>query len=61
MPLIDAIAEAALRVRDDVIVLCHGGPIAMPEDAEFILQELPRTATASTAPRAWSGCRSRSR
>ncbi|MFQ5973966.1 MAG: phosphoenolpyruvate hydrolase family protein [Alphaproteobacteria bacterium] len=36
--LIDAIAEAAMRVRRDVIVLCHGGPIALPEDAEFILQ-----------------------
>ena len=35
---IDAIADAALSVRRDVIVLCHGGPIAMPEDAEFILQ-----------------------
>ena len=35
---IDAIAAAARAVRDDVIVLCHGGPIAMPEDAGFILQ-----------------------
>jgi predicted TIM-barrel enzyme len=34
---IDAIAEAARRVRADVIVICHGGPIAMPEDAAFIL------------------------
>jgi predicted TIM-barrel enzyme len=34
---IDAIAEAARRVRNDVIVLCHGGPIAMPDDAQFIL------------------------
>ena len=34
---IEAIAEAAMRVRKDIIVLCHGGPIAMPEDAEFIL------------------------
>ena len=25
-------------VRKDVIVLCHGGPIAMPDDAAFILQ-----------------------
>ena len=25
-------------IRDDVIVLCHGGPIAMPEDAEFVLK-----------------------
>jgi predicted TIM-barrel enzyme len=32
-----AIAEAAKKVRDDVIVLCHGGPIAMPEDAQFML------------------------
>jgi predicted TIM-barrel enzyme len=35
---IDAIGEAALAVRPDVIVLCHGGPIATPEDAEFILR-----------------------
>jgi len=35
---IDAIAAAALRLRSDVIVLCHGGPIAMPKDAEFILE-----------------------
>jgi len=35
---IDVIAAAAMRVRDDIIVLCHGGPIAMPKDAEFILQ-----------------------
>ena len=39
VPLIDAIAEAALAVRSDVIVLCHGGPIAMPEDAAFILRQ----------------------
>ena len=35
---IDAIAAAARGVREDVIVLCHGGPIAMPEDARFILE-----------------------
>jgi predicted TIM-barrel enzyme len=34
---IDAIAEAATRARRDIIVLCHGGPIAMPADAEFVL------------------------
>jgi len=32
-----AIADAARKVREDVIVLCHGGPIAMPADAAFIL------------------------
>jgi predicted TIM-barrel enzyme len=36
--LIDAWAEAALGVREDVIVLCHGGPIATPEDAAYILR-----------------------
>ena len=36
-PRIDASAAAAKRVRDDVIVLCHGGPIAEPADAEYIL------------------------
>ncbi len=35
---IDSIAQAAMRVRADVIVLCHGGPIAMPADAEFVLR-----------------------
>jgi predicted TIM-barrel enzyme len=31
-------AEAARRVRKDVIVLCHGGPISSPEDASYILR-----------------------
>jgi len=35
---IDAIAEAAMKVRKNVIVLCHGGPIALPEDANYILK-----------------------
>jgi predicted TIM-barrel enzyme len=35
--LIDAWADAAKRVRPEVIVLCHGGPIATPADAQFIL------------------------
>ena len=38
---IDAIADAARSVRGDVIVLCHGGPIAMPEDAKYILARSP--------------------
>jgi predicted TIM-barrel enzyme len=36
--LIDDIAQAALEVRPEVIVLCHGGPIATPENAQYILQ-----------------------
>jgi predicted TIM-barrel enzyme len=36
--LVDAWAEAALSVKPDAIILVHGGPVAMPEDAEFILK-----------------------
>jgi predicted TIM-barrel enzyme len=36
--LVDAWAEAALRVNKDAIILVHGGPVAMPEDAEFVLK-----------------------
>lgn len=35
---IDAWSAAARSVRDDVIVLCHGGPIAMPDDASYVLK-----------------------
>lgn len=35
---VQAIADAARGAREDIIVLCHGGPIAMPEDAEYIFQ-----------------------
>ena len=34
---VQAIADAARGVRDDIIILCHGRPIAMPEDAEYVL------------------------
>lgn len=37
--LIDEWAEAAKRVRKDVLVLCHGGPIAMPADAQYVLNK----------------------
>ena len=36
---IQAIQAAAQKVRQDVIVLCHGGPIAKPEDARFVLEK----------------------
>ena len=36
--LVDSWAEAALRVNKDAIILAHGGPVAMPADAEFILK-----------------------
>lgn len=34
-------AKAAKAVRPDIIVLCHGGPIATPEDAQYILDRCP--------------------
>ena len=34
---IQAIHDAAKRIRGDILVLCHGGPIAEPADAQYIL------------------------
>ena len=38
---INAWAAAARAVNPAVIVLCHGGPIATPDDAQFILRQCP--------------------
>jgi predicted TIM-barrel enzyme len=35
---VQAIADAAKSIRDDVLVICHGGPISMPEDADYVLR-----------------------
>src|ERR1700704_3609937 len=42
VPIIEACAAAALAVNPDVIVLCHGGPIANPPDAEYIMSQCPQ-------------------
>ena len=39
--LINEMIKAAHKIRDDIIILCHGGPIAEPADAEFILKHCP--------------------
>jgi predicted TIM-barrel enzyme len=36
--VIQAMTDAAKKARPDVIVLCHGGPISEPADAEFVLR-----------------------
>src|SRR5262245_7366678 len=36
--VIQEMTDSAKSVRKDVIVLCHGGPISEPADAEYILQ-----------------------
>lgn len=41
VPLIEGMAKAARAVRDDILVLCHGGPIAEPDDAAYILRHCP--------------------
>ena len=35
-------AEAAKAEREDILVLCHGGPIAEPSDAEYVLARCPQ-------------------
>jgi len=37
---VEAIARAARSVRKDIIILCHGGPIAEPGDARYILERV---------------------
>jgi predicted TIM-barrel enzyme len=39
--LIEEWAGAARAVRDDVLVLCHGGPIAEPADVRYVLDRCP--------------------
>ncbi|MFC2624239.1 MAG: phosphoenolpyruvate hydrolase family protein [Propionibacterium acidifaciens] len=34
---VQALADAARRVNPDILCLCHGGPIANPEDAQYVL------------------------
>ena len=37
VPRIQAIRDAAVAVHPEILVLCHGGPIAEPEDAAYVL------------------------
>jgi predicted TIM-barrel enzyme len=41
VPLIHDWTKAATAVNPEIIVLCHGGPIATPDDARFILENCP--------------------
>jgi predicted TIM-barrel enzyme len=36
--LIQSIRDAAVEVNPEVLVLCHGGPIAEPDDAAYVLE-----------------------
>lgn len=37
IPLIQSMRDEAIEVNPDILVLCHGGPIAEPKDAEYVL------------------------
>src|SRR5690349_2423201 len=37
VPLIQAMRDAAAAVNPEILVLCHGGPIAEPDDAAYVL------------------------
>jgi predicted TIM-barrel enzyme len=36
--LIQDIRDASVAINPDILILCHGGPIAMPEDAKHVLE-----------------------
>ena len=38
---IRAIIKAGRSVRSDIMVICHGGPIADPEDAAYVIEHVP--------------------
>jgi predicted TIM-barrel enzyme len=38
VPLIQAMHDSAKRVNPDILVLCHGGPIAEPDDAAYVIE-----------------------
>src|SRR5687767_6848976 len=35
---VQALADAAKKVKPDILVLCHGGPISEPEDAQYVIK-----------------------
>lgn len=37
--LIQQMKVAALAINEDVIIICHGGPIAEPKDAQYVLEK----------------------
>jgi predicted TIM-barrel enzyme len=38
VPLIQAMHDAAKRANKEILVLCHGGPIAEPDDAAYVIE-----------------------
>lgn len=38
--LVQELRDVAVEIKPDVVVLCHGGPIATPEDAKYVLERV---------------------
>ena len=56
VPAIRAIVDAARSVNDQIMVLCQGGPIATPEDAQYTLERVDGLLD-STGPVPWNAGR----
>lgn len=41
---VSSMLEAAKKTNPDVLVICHGGPIASPEDTQYVLKRVPTLA-----------------
>ena len=52
--LVQSMHDAAKRVNPDMLVLCHGGPIAEPADAAYVWAT-PRASWGSSEPRRSNG------
>ncbi|WP_421662714.1 phosphoenolpyruvate hydrolase family protein [Lysinibacillus telephonicus] len=39
---INEIIAAGRQVNPDIMVMCHGGPISEPEDAQYVISKLPK-------------------
>ncbi len=38
VPIVQAIHDAAIKVNPNILVIVHGGPVAEPEDAKYVLE-----------------------
>ena len=56
VPLIQAMHDAATAVNPEILVLCHGGPIAEPDDAALRPRTHRRRRRVLRRVRRWSGC-----
>ena len=40
MKKVQAILDAGRKVNPDIMVICHGGPIAEPQDAQYVIDRV---------------------